>query len=243
MRTYRARSDAMSKGVRGERRGIQIGPKIRVGGTLGKVGQDLKIGAGKVASNPWVQGIAGATLGPGAAAAIGALGKTLDTSHGSVGLGDIAKGGVQGYGAGKLGQTVGGLAKGGLSLGKVGGLVTGGGADGQGNFGALGDAAGKLGGGLGLGSLGGGGNLVDMGLGGLAAANAAHLQGQSDQYAHNALDTANQSYDARAPLRLAGVEGMLHPEAGNAAKLAGVKANTGVGNVFAKKPLSLSGVA
>ncbi len=186
-----------------------------------------------------------------------AVGKIPLVGHGLNQIGKVLPSGGQiagGLALGPLGSVIGGAVDGnttplqknigntvaaaGGALG-LGGLAAG---AGTGGLGGLVDAAKKVGGGLGLGSLGGG-NLVDMGLGGAAALQAAKLQGQSNDYAHNALDTANQSYNARAPLRLAGVEGMLHPEAGNATKLAGVRANTGVGNPFAKKPLPLTGVA
>lgn len=156
----RARSDAMAPSARAASRGIQIGPRIRVGGTIGHIGQQIKLGVGKLAHNPLVD--AGLSLIPGvgplAAAAIAATGRALDTSGGGVGVGDILKSGVEGYGAAK----VGGLLKSGLSaassVGAANGggilntakaLVSGGGADGQGSMGVVGDLAGKASGALG----------------------------------------------------------------------------------------------
>jgi len=125
----RARSHVVATSPRGETRRFQIGPRIRVGGTLGKIGQNIKIGAGKVASNPIVQGIAGATLGPGAAAAIGGLGKVLDTSHGSVGVGDIAGGAIKGGAAGYAGSKLGSAVKSGI--GSLPGALGSSGSDGE----------------------------------------------------------------------------------------------------------------
>lgn len=41
--------------------------------------------------------------------------------------------------------------------------------------------------------------------------NAAQLQGKSSDFANKAYDTVQQSYGERAPLRAAGIEGMLRP--------------------------------
>jgi hypothetical protein len=109
----RARSDILAPSARGDRRGWQIGPRIRIGGSIGKVGQNIKIAAGKALENPIVDGaltlIPG--VGPGLAAAAGASGRVLDTSngglHGLSGVGSLAAGAAEGYGAGK----VAGLAK------------------------------------------------------------------------------------------------------------------------------------
>jgi hypothetical protein len=69
---------------------VQIGPKIRIGGTLGKIGQDIKEGAGKVAkaAAPVVS-----LFNPAIGAALGAAGTALDTSGGAVSLGDVLKNG------------------------------------------------------------------------------------------------------------------------------------------------------
>jgi hypothetical protein len=214
----RARSDVLggvsvASHAPRDRRGIQLGPRVRIGGTIGKIGQQVKVAAGKIASNPFVEGIAGATLGPGAAAAVGALGKALDTSHGSVGAGSIAGGGLQGYGAGKLGgivknglnSVIGGAPTDGASgstsiIDRLKGLVTGGGADGTGNFGLAGDIGGKLlGGGGGAG--GPGGSFLDKALlAGSIASNAADRERQQGVQ-NRAIDYTTGSYDARAPLR------------------------------------------
>ncbi len=75
------------------------------------------------------------------------------------------------------------------------------------------------------------GSLVDKGLGAAQVLNAAHLQKQSSDYAKNAYATANESYGARAPLRVAGIEGMLHPQTADLSSLSHIP-----GNPFAKKP-------
>ncbi len=81
---------------------MQIGPRFRVGGSLGRLGDKLKHGVQKAASNPFVQGglgllTGGATLPLLAGAAGGFLKE-------KAGLGDVVKGAATGYGAGKLGQ-------------------------------------------------------------------------------------------------------------------------------------------
>jgi hypothetical protein len=150
----RARSDAMAPSARAASRGIQIGPRIRVGGTIGHIGQQLKLGVGKLAHNPLVDAALSFVpgIGPLAAAAIAATGRAMDTSDGGVGLGDIVKSGAEGFGAAKLGGAVktglgmasaAGAANGGGLLNTAKSLVTGGGSDGQGSMGVVGDLAGK----------------------------------------------------------------------------------------------------
>lgn len=138
-RIGRARSDTLAQSPRGEIRHWQIGPRIRVGGTIGKIGQDVKIGAGKALSNPIVDAALAMIpgVGPAISAAAGATGRVLDTSqgglHGVNGVVELAKGGAQGYAAGKLGNAVSGAARtGGIkavgSLAMKKALGTGGGA-------------------------------------------------------------------------------------------------------------------
>jgi hypothetical protein len=211
-------------------RGWQIGPKIRVGGTLGKIGQNVKIATGKVLSNPIVD--AGLTfvpgVGPGLAAAAAAGGRALDTTngglHGTQGVMDLGTSALKGYGAGKLGQGVDNYMSSLLSSAKgadgatnwmdvAKNLFSGGGADGQGNLGALGDLAGKLGGGassvlggvssaLGGGGGGGGGSdLIDkLLLAGTVASGVADKQ-RAQGFQDKAASYATGNYDANAPLR------------------------------------------
>lgn len=224
----RARSDAIGAGPR-TRRGIQIGPRIRVGGTLGKIGQDIKIGTGKVLSNPIVEGGLG-FINPALGAAAGGLGRALDTSGGSVGIGDIVKGagigGLAGMAGAGLKTGISGLLGGkGIDLGAI---LKGSGAPGV--LQALG-LAGPTGTGLG----GSGidiGNLANYGLGGAALVNAAKLQGQSSKYATDALDQAKQAYGEREGLRTAGRNTMLNPSAG--INLGGLSQIAQRGNPFAR---------
>lgn len=219
----RARSDARGAGPR-LARGFQIGPKIRIGGTIGKIGQNVKIAAGKALSNPIVDGaltlIPG--VGPGLAAAAGAAGKVLDTSngglHGVQGVMDVAKGAAAGYGAGKLavglksgiGSTISGLMSGKNPdgspmsvLDRLKGLVAGGGADGQGSLGTLGDIAGKIGGVAGAagGGGGGGGSLLDTGLLAASVASNAQQRAKANSLRDSGVDYLKSGYDERAPLR------------------------------------------
>lgn len=126
-------------------------------------------------------------------------------------------------------------------------LKAGAGAVGSG-IGALGHGAASVAGGLGgvaksvapmaISALTGGhglSGLLDRGLGAAQVVNAANLQKQSTGYAKDALNTVNQSYDARAPLRVAGIEGLLHPQTPDLSSLTQVP-----GNPFApKKPLPI----
>lgn len=243
-RFSRRRSDVFGESSRGEFRGIQIGPRIRVGGTLGKIGQDVKIGAGKVLSNPLVD--AGLTfipgVGPGIAAAAGGLGKALDTSHGSVGVGDIAKGALTGYAAGTAGQAL----KGGLSA--VKGAYDVGGMAGAGKMalskltgapmpgGAPGAAPGGGGGGL-LGKVAGflGDNALPLGVGAMGAAQVGMERNEADKLTNRGIDSAHQAYDAKAPLRQMALSQLMNTQAPD---LTG-RFSTGAVNPYAKKlPMS-----
>lgn len=192
----------MAQSPRGERRGIQIGPRIRVGGTLGKIGNKIKEYA------PFI-GAAGAGL-PG------------------VIQGEVIKNGAD---PAKVGQGfVNDLKTGAKNIPLAVGIqaATGGGTPSvPGIPGLTGNGAG---GGFDLGS------LLDAGLGTAGLVNAAQLAGKSDKFANTAYGDVRSSYDARAPLRSAGISGMLNPGAGVPLKLAGVQANTGVGNPFSRKP-------
>jgi hypothetical protein len=85
-------------------RGIQIGPRIRVGGTVGKIGQSIKEGVGKVAK---VAAPVVSMFNPALGAVVGGAGTVLDTSGGGVGVGDILKSGVANYGIGRVAQAAG----------------------------------------------------------------------------------------------------------------------------------------
>lgn len=217
---------------------MQIGPKIRVGGSVGKIGQGLKIGAGKVLSNPIAQGAIGAFLGPGAAAAAGGLGRALDTTNGGSGIGDLALGTAKGYGVGKVGQ----VAKG--ALGALGGGSSAGGAAGAASA-ASGLIPHNAEGGIDWGKLASGaaGGVGDFltgngGLNALGAAqgvNAAMLGKKSSDFANKAFDLQNDSYTQRAPLRALGMQRLTTPTAPN---ISGIQATTGA-NPFAPRPLGV----
>lgn len=97
---------------------MQIGPKIRVGGTLGKIGQGLKEGVGKVAKT--VAPIA-SFINPGLGAVLAAGGTALDTSHGGVSLGKTLASGLGAYSMGKVaGPLVNKIPGVGGMLGKIG---------------------------------------------------------------------------------------------------------------------------
>lgn len=197
-----------------------------MGSFFGNIGNALKKGvtdvghfAGKVASNPIVDAGIGLIGGPGAAAAAGGLGRLLAPGGN---IGEAAKGaaigGAAGYGASKIG---GALSGGGSMLDKAKGVLGAGasaapmvsGASGGG--GGLPDWLSGIGGYL---TGNGGGNALAIAQG----ANATMLGKKSSDLADEALTSAKDNYAERAPLRTAGIAGMLNPGQGIAAKLASV---------------------
>jgi hypothetical protein len=68
------------------------------------------------------------------------------------------------------------------------------------------------------------GKLAALGLGGAQMVNAAKLQGQSTQYAKDALAQNQANYAGRQPLRDAGQAGMLNPKIQD---LSGLLSNSG----------------
>jgi hypothetical protein len=165
----------------------------------GKVGQALNA-VGKVLPSGG-QLIGGAALGP--------LGQVVggrvdpNTSGTQRKIGDVVAGTAGAIGLGSLA---------GLPLGKVAGSLP------------LGGIAGKIAGGIGGLGLG---DLIDLGLGGANMYGAAKLGQQSTDYAKKAEDAVTGSYTERAPLRAAGVQGMLNPGAGVPLALSGVNAVQG----------------
>lgn len=212
---------------------------------FGNIGKALKKGVvdvghfvGKAASNPIVQGVT---------AMIPGLGVPISALEGAVGgllkpggnIGGAITGGLKGAASGAVGKGVKGIGSYLLGGGGLGGLIKGGGADNKGNFGAIGDALGTAAGSLGLGGGGDGkgglGGLLDsLGLGGVNPAllglgvaqikNVSDLQKKASGYATGALDQANKSYGERAPLRAAGIQGMLNPQTRD---LSGLLTNSG----------------
>lgn len=209
--------------------GFQIGPKIRVGGTLGKIGQNVKIATGKALSNPIVDAALNFVpgVGPGLAAGLATAGKALDTSHGSVSLGSLAKTGGASYlggkllshipGADKLKSTLGGLP--GVSAvtdflhGHANPQV---GPDGQPLAPGSGDQMGDTGSpGAVQGIMDFLKNHGDALLGAAGTVNAGIQQGKASGLMQEAKDQALRSYDTRAPLRTGGVTAMTNVLANN----------------------------
>ena len=78
---------------------LQIGPKIKIGGTIGAIGQSVKEGVGKVAK---VAALPASFFNPALGAALAAGGKALDTTDGGSSVGDLAMAGAKTYGMGKV---------------------------------------------------------------------------------------------------------------------------------------------
>lgn len=83
--------------------------------------------------------------------------------------------------------------------------------------------------------LGGNGGMNALGLAG--GLQAAQLGQKSANYANMAAGNADRAYQQTAPLRVAGIAGMLHPQT---ADLSGLAATRMTGNPFAK-PMSFGG--
>jgi len=164
----------------------------RTGIHLGNIGAPIGALVGSI-----VPGV-GTALGAGLGQGLGALGS-------GKGVGTAAGQGAAAYGGAKV---LGSVLGGGNSEGGSGG-----GLDLSGLLGKLGPSVAGLlphnaSGGIDLGA------LVNPALGGAAMLNAANLQKQSTDYANNAMNTVNQSYDSRAPLRTQGLAGLQNPGAG-----------------------------
>ncbi len=214
---------------------MQIGPRIRIGGTVGKIGQEIKSHVPSVASMVGGAIIPGGALvgsalnhsvgsdfqkgaenTPLALAGTHLLGNGPDTSGGS---------GVPGDGAGVPGDPNAGGTPGGSSGSPVDDLI----------------AAAKIGGSYLLDFLKNHGNDVLQAAG---VANAAYRQTQSDKYAKQALSGVEDRYNAKEPLRVAGMAGMLNPGA-NTPDLSSLKSIAGPnsGNPFAPKGLPIAGMS
>lgn len=220
MRLFSTPIGARTRGTRGgplrqnERRGFQIGPRIRIGGSVGKAGQAIKEGAGKVLSNKYVDMAASLIpgVGPGIAAAANAAGHVLDTSGGGIhSVGDVANiakdAGTTYLGSKVLAKAKGAIGRDGL-LSSAKKLITGGGSDGKGSAGVVGDIAGKLTSGP---SGDRGGVLDKLLLAGSVASSAADRKRQQDMQ-DRASHYATDSYDSRAGLRERGLSQALNPE-------------------------------
>lgn len=189
-------------------------------GGIKNVGSALKSGVtgvghavGSVASNPWVQGLTAAGLaatGIGAPLAAGIMaaergGGALLKPGGNIGDGlkGAATGAAMGAGASLAGSAI-------RDPGSIiGGLKTVGGKLG-GSAGSLGSAAGNV---LHAATGGGGGvNPLMLALAGAQGLNAANLGRKANDFADQGWNLANDNWNARAPLRDAGMAGLLHPE-------------------------------
>lgn len=196
--------------------------------------------AGKVLSNPLVD--AGLSfipgVGPIAAGGAAALGNLIKPGGN---IGSALKGGITTGGLGALGGLAGKIpgisslegAVGSLpgvsavegALSKIPGLQS---IEGllkgqNGQPGVLGELGSFLTG-------NGGKNALGLAQG----VNAAMLQKQSSDYAKQAMGDVQNSYNERAPLRSAGIQGMLNPQTGANAAIAGLPQT---GNPYARKPI------
>jgi hypothetical protein len=229
----------------------QIGPRIRVGGTLGQIGQNVKntvtkaatdVGhaAGAVADNKYTKaaimaGLVASGVGAPAAAAIMAaegLGAGALKEGGGLkdALGGVVSGGLEGAAAG----TAGGMLHGGIpSIGSAMDAIKGAGSKASSIYAAaksipgvstvLDNVTSKV---PGMPALQGATDFLGGGgrdaLTALQMANAAMLSKKSSDYATNAMGSTQANWDERAPLRTAGQAGMLNPGAGIAPKIAGI---------------------
>ncbi len=203
----------LSQQASSARRGIQIGPRIRVGGTLGKIGESVKQHAGQVAK---IASVPLSFMNPALGAALAAGGRALHTNEGAAGLGDLAGAAGKAYALGKVGQGIGGALKGAGSIGsKLGSL---GGALKQGIPAIKSLAGGNM---PNIPGLPGGFDAMGV-LGGI---DAVRQQQQARDTQNKAMQYATDSYDARQPLRTQGMAGMLNPKAPPA--LAAIQRNKG----------------
>ena len=210
MHDRRARSDQRPSGARGETRHWQIGPRIRIGGTVGKIGQDIK------KHLPSVGGMIGSATGIPLG---GVLGSTVQAKA------DGTPAGQQIASDFKIGAENTPIALAGTHL-------LGNGPDTSG--GAGGTAGGGDGSGVpGAGDGGGGSSIPGWVIDGIKAgvpaafdwikshasdilqgagiADAAYREMQADKYATQAFKMAQDAYNAKAPLRAAGIAGMQAP--------------------------------
>ena len=210
---------------------MQIGPRIRIGGTVGKIGQTIKEHIPSPAS------IIGGAIIPGGALVGSALNHSTES--------DLQKG---------LANTP--LALAGTHMLGNGPDTSGAGVPGDGT-GVPGDPA--------TGTAGADPSLVDQAIAALKAggsafmdfvkahgvdalqvaaiANQAWRQTQSDKYAKQALSGVEDRYNAKEPLRTAGMAGMLNPSA-NTPDLSALRTIAGPnsGNPFAPKTLPVAGL-
>lgn len=222
------------------RRGIQIGPRIRVGGDLGRLGESIKQNVGQAAK---IAAVPVSFVNPALGAALAVGGRALHTNEGAAGIGDLVGAGVKNYATGQIGGKLLAGVKRALptAAGAAGGLLGGGSSGGGG--GAEGDPGVFIPGGAGdVGQLpdgtpsGGGGGIWDtiagigrrvlptgkdggidwlqLGAGGLAALqgyNSAQAAGRAGDLENEALAHTRELWESGKPLREQGMAGILNP--------------------------------
>jgi len=199
-----------------------IGKIPLIGHPINEIGKVLPSGG---------QLIGGAMLGPVGSVLGGAIDGNTTPLQKNVGNTIAGAEGLAGGGVGLSGLLGGGAgAAGSAGAGAAGGAAAGAPTSLAGLLGQI-PGIGGLVSGL-VGAAGGGSGLIDKGLGAAELLNASNLSKQSTQYAKNAMDTANQSYDSRAPLRLSGIQGMLNPKPSS--DLSGLSSVSAAGNPFAQ---------
>lgn len=210
----RARSDALPLSARGDCRGLQIGPRIRIGGTVGKIGEKIKgvlPGVGSMIGGSMIPGgnlvgsaIEGATNGKGALNQIGS-----DFKKGAINTAAILGG-----------KALLGAGGGGSLLDKLKGIL-----------GSGGDLFGKL---VGGGEDGGGSGLLDKALlAGTLASNVADKQRQ-EGFQTRAANYATDPFDAKSGIRSKAL-GMLNDD--STSDLSSIFSNPG--NVYDRQKRGL----
>lgn len=223
---------------------IALGPSggLTHGGSTGNANIDgllkaaVEIGAGAVT---------GGAAAPIAGALVGGINSAVNGGSVAQDLGDAASG----YGAGAVGGKIGGT-NGLLGSGAAPSPASGSGLP---SIGAVAGAAGKAIGGTSAPSAGTDANgLPSIGsllnsLGTtipavLQGANATNLQNKANDYADSAINTQKGLWDSQAPLRAAGISGMLNPStpAPGLPEIASLRQSAAAGNPFAPKPSSFA---
>lgn len=192
---------------------MQIGPRIRVGGTLGKIGESIRkpVGRALQVAAPFASFIPG--VGPLAAAGLGALGGAVggkiagDSDKHALMAG--AAGAAGGYGVGKgfaggLGGFDGMAKAGGGLMGKVGSGVK---AVGKAALGGMGGGGeGQGGGGFGM------DDLIPLLLGGGAAWQGVTANNEANALRERAMGMAEQDYAGRGQFRTAAAPMLLNQQ-------------------------------
>jgi hypothetical protein len=230
---------------------MQIGPRIRVGGSVGKAAQKLKVGTGKVLSK--VAPVAG-FINPGLGVAMSGIGDALDTTDGKFDLKKAAVGAITSGVGGKIPgidkvMNVAGKIPGVDTVKRVGGGIIDRVRDIPGverAGGAIKDALGSdfakdMGRAIGA----TGETLLspiakmspDMLLGGAGMVDAAMARKRAGDLEDQGLGRLRSAYDAKAGLRDMGIKGMSRPEGDINASLADVYQHD-AGNPYSLPPVA-----